>query len=544
MRTVFDSRALIIGCAVLLLIAQQAAAERFRIDDPICCEPAPLNVDTLEYRRINEYYDFFRNTFQEPGEANERAPAPISAQSVNTMGEVLNGAWFTNRELTHEQIVRGPTDPSRAPDPSGVWTVIGAKTEGVTPGFVIRDAAGRRYVLKFDPPANPEMATGADVVTSKLLYAIGYFVPENYLVHFSREQLVVGPNVKFTDRFARIRNITDRDVTELLMEVPVLRRGPHKGKIRGVASLYVPGQPIGPFKYYGRRRGDRNDFIRHEHRRELRGFHTVSAWINHHDSRAINSLDTLIEENGVRYVRHYLIDFGSTLGSAATKSKSAREGNARLFSFRSAAANLASLGLYLRDWEIAHYPYYASVGRIQHSVFDPEEWVPNYPNRAFGNRLPDDTFWAAAKIMRFTDADIRDVVATGEYSDKEAENWLAECLIQRRDIVGKTYFEQVLPLDNFRIAEGRLAFDDLAVRYGFGKEREFHVSWARFDNQSGSHSALTGLNTLAVPEPVQTAADGAYWSATIKGEDARKTVTVYLRKTAPGPQVIGVERAW
>ncbi|MGH9631176.1 MAG: hypothetical protein ACRD7E_22965, partial [Bryobacteraceae bacterium] len=296
--------------------------------------------------------------------------------------------------------------------------------------------------------------------------------------------------------------------------------------------------------YYGRRKGDRNDFIRHEHRRELRGFHAVSAWVNHHDSRSINTLDTMVEENGVRYVRHYMIDFGSTLGSAATKSKSAREGNARLFDFRSAAASFLSLGLYFRDWELAHYPYYPSIGRIQYDVFDPEQWIPNYPNVAFGNRLPEDNFWAAAKIMQFSDADIRAVVATGEYSDKEAENWLAECLIHRRDIIGRTYFEQVLPLNNFRVVEGRLEFDDLAARYGFTGPREFHISWARFDNQSEAKSELEGAHTLQLPEPVRTAAAGTYWAATIQGDDKKKTVTAYLRKTASGHEVAGVERTW
>ena len=386
---VIRSPALMSGwVAAVLLFIQSASAQRFRSDDPICCEPPPLNVDKLDVRRLNQYYDYYRNTFQHPGEANERASAPIAAQSVNTLGEVLNSAWYINRKLTHDQIVRGPNDPAGAPDASAQWTVIAAKTEGVTPGFLIRDARGRRYLLKFDPVTNPEMATAADVVTAKLLYALGYYVPENYVVHFSRERLVPGEDTKFTDQFARKRKMTERDITELLLRVPVTESGPNKGMIRAVASLYVPGQPIGPFKYYGRRKGDSNDFIQHEHRRELRGLHAISAWINHHDARSINTLDTLVEENGVRYVRHYLIDFGSTLGSAATKSKSAREGNVQLFDFRSAAANFASLGLYIRDWELAHYPYYPSAGRIQYSVFDPEQWVPNYPNRAFLNRIP------------------------------------------------------------------------------------------------------------------------------------------------------------
>jgi hypothetical protein len=146
--------------------------------------------------------------------------------------------------------------------------------------------------------------------------------------------------------------------------------------------------------------------------------------------------------------------------------------------------------------------------------------------------------------MQLSDADIREVVATGEYSDKEAENWLAECLIRRRDIVGRKYFNQVLPLGNFRVTAGRLEFDDLALQYNFIGKREFQVSWARFDNQSGTKSDLPSANTLELPQAARDAAISTYWAATMKGDDAAKTVTIFLRRIADGHQVVGVERTW
>ena len=79
----------------------------------------------------------------------------------------------------------------------------------------------------------------------------------------------------------------------------------------------------------------------------------------------------------------------------------------------------------------------------------------------FVNRLPDDTFWAAKLVMAFTDEDIRAIVSTGQYSDPAAAAWLAECLIERRNRIGRAYLGRVLPLDNFRVENGQLAFDDL-----------------------------------------------------------------------------------
>ena len=47
----------------------------------------------------------------------------------------------------------------------------------------------------------------------------------------------------------------------------------------------------------------------------LRGLFVFASWLNHQDTRSINSMDTLVTENGRQYLKHYLIDFGSILGS-------------------------------------------------------------------------------------------------------------------------------------------------------------------------------------------------------------------------------------
>ena len=55
--------------------------------------------------------------------------------------------------------------------------------------------------------------------------------------------------------------------------------------------------------------------------------HVFAAWLNHDDARSINSIDTYVEENGRRYIRHYMQDFGSTLGSGSTSAQQPRGGN-------------------------------------------------------------------------------------------------------------------------------------------------------------------------------------------------------------------------
>ena len=60
-----------------------------------------------------------------------------------------------------------------------------AKRDGVTPGFVIEDQQKNKYLLKFDPPDHPEVASAVDVIGSKVFYALGYYAHKNYIVHFA-----------------------------------------------------------------------------------------------------------------------------------------------------------------------------------------------------------------------------------------------------------------------------------------------------------------------------------------------------------------------
>ena len=116
------------------------------------------------------------------------------ALNVNALDEVPDSSWFENRlgktELTPEQVARGPCEGPPL-DPSQPWTVIGAKLDGQTPGFRINASDGRRYLLKFDDDLQPERATAADVIGSKIFYAAGYHVPCNQIVYFEESVLQV-----------------------------------------------------------------------------------------------------------------------------------------------------------------------------------------------------------------------------------------------------------------------------------------------------------------------------------------------------------------
>ena len=230
-------------CA-LLLIAVSAFGERFYSDDPLDREPRPRNVERALNRKLSDYYDLLSHQFEEPGERQPKHGPPIRAQAVNTLGEPMDGAWYTKRHyyrrMSLDELKRGA---GSAASPAGSqWTVVGAKAEGVTPGFTILDENKRRYFIKFDPLTNPEMATAADSIASRFFYALGYHVPENYIVSFTPEQLVLGDDVQLADSTGKKRKMTNRDVYEILVKVPKTK----DGRYRATASFAVEGRPIGP----------------------------------------------------------------------------------------------------------------------------------------------------------------------------------------------------------------------------------------------------------------------------------------------------------
>jgi hypothetical protein len=147
--------------------------------------------------------------------------------------------------------------------------------------------------------------------------------------------------------------------------------------------------------------------------------------------------------------------------------------------------------------------------------------------------------------MAFTDEEIRALVSTGQYSDRQAAAWIARCLTARRSRIGSTYFKKVMPLENFRVENGALAFDNLETKYGFAAEPSYKVQWSHFDSDTEKHVPIGGVGTtLELPPILELGEEGVYVAAKIWSEDPKKLVTVYLRKEKDGLRTVGIERDW
>ncbi|MGM0577920.1 MAG: hypothetical protein ACQEXJ_19495 [Myxococcota bacterium] len=401
-----------------------------------------------------------------------RVPEEPRALNVNALGEVPDSTWFTNRVgLTPGDVARGPGDGS-GPDLSEPLRVLRSKKGGAQPGFLVEDIRGDRYILKFDHPLHPEMETGADVVVQRLLWAVGYHVPQDSVILFRREDLVVAEGATRKTPAGRKIPLTEADVDDTLAPVPKT----DGGRWRGLVSKFLRGVPAGGYAMRGTRPDDPNDLVPHQHRRDLRGQWIFFAWLAHTDVKEDNGLDMWIEDppgSGTGHLVHYLVDFGKGLGSKGLGVNNTQDTFGHQLDFRLFWKSLLSFGLWQRPWEESIRPDIEGVGRFDVEHLDPSHFRTSLPWTPFWRADRFDAFWAAKILMDLTPAHIAAAVDQGRYSDPRAREYLVRTLVGRQRKLGRYWFRRVNPLGRLQVerveAGWRLCGTDLLLAHGLAQ---------------------------------------------------------------------------
>jgi hypothetical protein len=534
---------LLTAVAAWIVVPARAVTPRFYPDDPIAVDPEREDASGVKPRRPIPAADAL--------EIITGRGARPHALNVNTADEVPDSSWYTNRvgpgrSMPIDQIGRGPI-PGDGP-PSGPWTIAAGDSDAIRPRLTARDAGGTLYDLRFDVDSHPEMATGAEAVSTRLVYALGYHTAQNHLIRLEAEDLRIGDNAAVKDGSGRRRLMRQPDLDILLAGAAQLADGSY----RVIASRLPDGVDLGPFKFSGVRRDDPNDIHPHQHRRELRGLRVVFAWLNHDDVASVETQDVLEADGDRRVVRHYLVDFGSTLGSGGARPGSARAGNEYAWVARSKLLTAMTFGFWVRPWDRVRYPDVPSIGRYEAASFDAQKWTPRYRNAAFDQLRPDDAFWAARRIVAITDEAIQAVVRTAQYSDSRAGEYLAQTIRARRDAIGRAWLNALLPLADCQLtAAGRLGCRNVAVEADLAVPAdEYRIRWHRFDNAADlaepfGEEAATSTPAFAAPPSLLEANE--FVMAEIRGRHRVHAgwavpMRVYFRRTAEGWRTIGVER--
>jgi hypothetical protein len=507
-----------------------AAPARFPLREPLTRDDDARPFTPVPEEYVSPFaWDAANQTFFRPFSRFFAVDPADRARNVNAFDEVPDSSWFKNRigaaPLTADELARGPCaehqlDPSL---PDGSWPVDKGKDNGANPGFRVNVPHVGKFMLKSDIPTEPDRATGATAISTRIYHAAGYFAACDTVVYFRPELLSLKPGLSVTNN----QGVTKPFDAATLRRI--LGAASHRnGLVRMASSEWLPGKPIGPYKYDGLRDDDPNDVIPHEDRRELRGARLIAAWLNHFDSREQNTLDVFVpadpkRKDGPGHVVHYIIDIGDSFGSQWSADAISRQmGHAYLFDVPYIAEDFVTLGLIERPWERARREG-GIFGYFSARDFDPELWRGEYPNPAFGRMLEADGAWAARIIARFSDELVAAAVGVGKF-DAVADAYLTRTLILRRDAILRRYLSRLSPLADVKVQASRLEAVDLA--------RRTHIA------PPGTPAPLARLYRGADHRPETVAAPTLFADGRIALELAHRVPDGGLRPDAPERYVV------
>lgn len=305
---------------------------------------------------------------------------PPPATNVLPSGNVPNSTFFTNTDITSytPDYLASEVEYIR---PRGKITKTRPKKGGTAEGFFGCDERGIEYIFVFDPPFNPEMNTSAEFIGSTLFRILGYRVPKTAIctIHGTGDPRLDGR--------------------------------------RAVATIAVQNVR-GGWKY--------RTF---KHRREIRAVRLFAAWIHNVDQTDQN---TGLSETMPGVYAYYIWDFGASLGSFTFRPKMARLGWTYLWKPEEALLSpLRRAALLPRPWACDEMQYSPAVGCFSDN-FDPDRWVPFYPNFAFNEATEADLRWAAARLAQLSEEQVRTVVRLAQFSYPQDADYVLQVLLARR----------------------------------------------------------------------------------------------------------------
>ena len=270
----------------------------------------------------------------------------------------------------------GPEDRPRAP-----FEFQKEDLDGSSPKFTVLDAAGVKWKVKLGAEAQPETAA------SRLVWAVGYFVDEEYFV----------PDAQ-------------------IQELPVhLHRGREfvgrRGLVRGLRFKREPTdeKKLGVWQW-------RNDPF--SGTRELNGLRVMMALINNWDVKDINNA---IRQRGphdgsASPERVYLVsDLGGTFGTpGADLPKKRADGNLPVYAHSKFITKVT--GTYVDFAEPAR-------PSIQFLLNPPQYWQ-RWNLRWIGKRVPrEDVAWMARILAQLSSAQIHDAFRAAGYSPEDIDGF-------------------------------------------------------------------------------------------------------------------------
>ena len=237
-----------VAVALMALAPVSGSTPKFFDDDPITRVPESQDASGAAEWEIDLFYDLMYNTFGTP----RTIKTGWRAQNLNTIEEVPDSGWFTNRilarPLSAAQLLQGANtsaDGGLDLRKGGKLTIIKPKDVGAAPGAVVRGPGGETWFISFDPPCCPEAASGSIMVASRLFWALGYWQAEQFLATVREEDFEISPDAVIRPP-SGIKRPMKRDDLHAAAEARVPVRGrvlPHR-RVQAAAGQGARRVPV------------------------------------------------------------------------------------------------------------------------------------------------------------------------------------------------------------------------------------------------------------------------------------------------------------
>ena len=562
--------------ALLLLGACATGDRRFALRAPMTvdtdlrpvavpCRPDPTPKDPKHISCAPEVYvspviwDGADNMVFRPLSEVLGFEATAEAANVNSLDEVPDSAWFTNRIGVHpmsiEEIQRGACNPSKHldpdADPDGSWVIDKGKENGSSPGFRVVIPGKGKYLFKGDGTV-PEHPSAASVIGAAAYNAVGFNTSCEQIVYFRRSLLKLKPGLRVAGNFGGGKPF-DQKALDAILEATA-KRG---GLLRFQASAWLSGRLLGPFRYEGTRDDDPNDVIPHEDRRELRGGALLAAWLDHFDAREQNSMDSWIADtpkeadSSPGHIVHYYLDTSDCLGSPWDWDEITRRlGYSYIVDWGDIATDFVTLGIPLRPWDrVKRVPGFEKFGYFNVKDFEADKWKNEYPNAAFSRMTERDGAWMARILSRFSPEVVKALAETAKFTDPRKTEYLAYVLEGRLEKILERYLTRLSPISDLHVTGEDLCGVNLAEARALRDAKSFEYSaytggvWLPVARAAGAQVCVR-LSHVATDGGAADDAPERYLRVVLDDGVARGKLVAYLYDLGPsrGFRLAGLDR--
>lgn len=305
-----------------------------------------------------------------PTVAAQTSQDPVS-KAIEARTPVPVVIWHETVDVPQLNLIYGAGGKEDAPRPGAKYKFRKEDESGTNPKFDVEDDAGVHWRVKLGPEPRAETAA------TRLLFAAGYFVDEDYYIEELRVEGL--PKLRRGESFVTGDNIVHGARLE--------RRTKEVKK-------------LGTWDWF------KNPFA---DSREFNGLRVMMALVNNWDLKAVNNSIYQMEDQTVYAITDVGATFGKT-GNTATRSKSN-----------------------LKDFEKSKFiekvkPDYVDFVLHSKPLFITAVDVPNYVNRSsmesITRHIPRaDAKWLGQRLSQLSVEQIRDCFRAGGYSPDEVEGY-------------------------------------------------------------------------------------------------------------------------